>query len=131
MAERHSDRPPWLVTGRRGERVVEVTLAVVFLTLLVYALLEWLQVRGDTRSYRPLPLALVAAAMMLQPVAALIRHRSRAAFYLALGIIRHSSGRKHGRASVGPDAFGINALTPHLTDRGITYVEAVEQTVLK
>lgn len=86
LVQRESRRPSWVMNGSRRERTIEIALIALFLTLLGYALFDFLQARADSRLYQPLQLALVAAAMMLQAVAALVRHRSRTAFYLALAI---------------------------------------------
>lgn len=64
----------------RHERTIDLAFAVLSLAILIYALVVWLgPLQVD--AYRPRSTALLAFALVLQSIAAVVRTRSRSAFY--------------------------------------------------
>ena len=68
----------------RVDKLIERAFVVVFGVLFVYAVVAWFQVVPDGETKRPLGFVCLTGAMLLQPVAVLVRSRSRAAFWTML-----------------------------------------------
>jgi len=69
---------------QRFERWVELTLLGVFAVLFAYALFAWLGIWPGEPPHEPFGFVCLTGGMVLQPVAALVRERSRAASYTLL-----------------------------------------------
>ena len=65
----------WLTAVARPSRILEGVLLMVFFALFVYAVADWLGWLPE-RGYQPLQMVFLSAAMVLQPVAALVQRRS-------------------------------------------------------
>jgi hypothetical protein len=66
--------------------VVEWTFLLVFALLFAYALVAWLELTPRVRTHRPFGFLLLTAAMLLQPIAAMSRQRSREIFKLLVAV---------------------------------------------
>src|SRR5688572_1278518 len=69
---------------QRFERLVEITMLAVFAALFAYALAAWLGIWPDETPHEPFGFVCLTGGMVLQPVAAMVRERSRAASYTLL-----------------------------------------------
>jgi hypothetical protein len=70
----------------RNERRIELVFLMFAGGLFVYAVADWLHLSGSTQSFQPLRMVLLTSAMVLQPLAALLRQRSRLVFYVLIGV---------------------------------------------
>lgn len=68
----------------RHARTIEVIFAITCGAVLIYALADWQKWLPGERGFQPFRLVLLSAAMVLQPVAALVRDRSRGLFWVLL-----------------------------------------------
>lgn len=68
----------------RVDKLIERGLVAVFGVLFVYAIVAWFQGMRSGESRNRNAFVCLTAAMLLQPVAALVRSRSRAAFWTLL-----------------------------------------------
>jgi len=70
--------------SNRIERRIELTLLALFGVLFAYALAVWLRAIPGDGGRRPLGFVCLTGALLLQPIAALVRARSRTAFWTLL-----------------------------------------------
>jgi hypothetical protein len=70
----------------RVEGVMEWVFVIIFGMLFVYALVAWLEVHPSVRVHKPQGMLLLTTGMLLQPLAALLRRRSRVAAYVLLAV---------------------------------------------
>lgn len=68
----------------RFEGLIEWAFVVIFGMLFVYAIIAWLETHPSVRLHNPSGMLLLTTGMLLQPVAALLRRRSRVASYALL-----------------------------------------------
>ena len=77
-------QPNPLPNGSRFENAMEWTFLVIFGLLFVYALVGWLDLLPSVRVNRPHEMLFLTAGLFMQPLAALLRRRSRALSYVIL-----------------------------------------------
>ena len=63
---------------------MEWAFLVIFGLLFVYALVAWLDLHPNVRVNRPQGMLLLSAGLFMQPLAALLRRRSRVLSYVIL-----------------------------------------------
>lgn len=72
------------VKSARVDKLIERLFIAVFAALFVYAIVAWFQGMRTGASSNRVGFLCLTAAMLLQPIAALVRSRSRAAFWTLL-----------------------------------------------
>jgi len=76
--------PKWLASYVRHQRTIELSFAVFFSALLLYAIADWQRWLPWERGFQPLRVVCLSAALLLQAVGSLLRRRSYVLFYVCL-----------------------------------------------
>jgi hypothetical protein len=66
----------WLAAYSRHSRTVDKVIATFSFALFAYSLADWLGWLPFERGFQPLRMVLLSGALVLQPVASLLRDRS-------------------------------------------------------
>jgi hypothetical protein len=76
--------PPIDTSLSKRDRMIDIGAAVIFTLLLLYSVADWLGVLPGERGFQPLRMVALAAALLLQALASLVRPRSRLWFFALL-----------------------------------------------
>ena len=76
--------PKWLSSYNRHSRTIELTFVAFFLALSLYAVADWQRWLPGEPGFRPLRMVYLSAALLFQPIGALLRRRSHVLSYLCI-----------------------------------------------